>query len=83
MSIRDVDEHHFFFLKSRPRSAAPIFRSMPAFVVGMPVAREIDRRAAVMPNARFHEKLRPGNLVLLLIVIWVCMVNHYMRPVSA
>lgn len=38
----------------------PIFRSSPAFDVGMPVSRANCCFACVMPNARFHEKLRPG-----------------------
>jgi hypothetical protein len=38
----------------------PIFRSTPAFEVGMPVALAILCFVCVIPNARFHEKLRPG-----------------------
>lgn len=38
----------------------PIFRSTPALVVGIPVARAIFCFACVIPKARFHEKLRPG-----------------------
>jgi hypothetical protein len=33
---------------------------MPALLVGMPVRRAICRFRAVMPRARFHEKLTPG-----------------------
>lgn len=38
----------------------PIFRSTPALVVGIPVARAIFCFACEIPKARFHEKLRPG-----------------------
>ncbi len=38
----------------------PIFRSMPALDMGMPVARAIRCFSFVMPSARFHEKERPG-----------------------
>ena len=40
--------------------ALPIFRSTPAFDVGMPVALAIFCLICVMPKARFHEKLSPG-----------------------
>ena len=52
-------ESHFF-----PNSAFkitfPIFRSTPALDVGRPVFFAISLFTCVMPNARFHEKLRPG-----------------------
>lgn len=38
----------------------PIFRSSPALEVGMPVLRANCCFAFAMPNARFHEKERPG-----------------------
>ena len=38
----------------------PIFRSTPAFEVGMPVVPAIFCFACVMPKALFHEKERPG-----------------------
>ena len=38
----------------------PVFRSTPALEVGIPVALAILCLVCVMPNARFHEKLRPG-----------------------
>jgi len=44
----------------------PSFRSTPAFDMGMPVSRAISCLACVNPRARFHEKLRPGILVLVL-----------------
>ena len=41
--------------------AFPIFLSIPAFEVGMPVCRATRCLSCVIPNARFHEKLRPGT----------------------
>ena len=38
----------------------PTLRSNPCLVMGMPVVREIFCFNCVMPNARFHEKVRPG-----------------------
>ncbi len=38
----------------------PILRSIPALDIGTPVARLIFCFTFVIPNARFHEKLRPG-----------------------
>ena len=40
----------------------PTFFSRPDFVKGIPVAFEILRLAAVMPSARFAEKVTPGIL---------------------
>ena len=47
----------------------PIFRSNPAFDVGMPVIRATRCFIFVIPNARFHEKLRPGMGVDFLLMI--------------
>ena len=38
----------------------PIFLSIPTFDIGMPVVRLMFCFIFVIPNARFHEKLRPG-----------------------
>ncbi len=38
----------------------PILRSIPALDIGTPVARLIFCLTFVIPNARFHEKLKPG-----------------------
>ena len=38
----------------------PILRSIQAFDIGTPVVLLICRFTFVIPNARFHEKLRPG-----------------------
>ena len=38
----------------------PILRSNPVLVMGMPVVRLMLCFTFVIPNARFHEKLRPG-----------------------
>ena len=54
---------YFFLPKMREVMAPPILRSTPARVVGMPVALDILRFAAVMPTARLSEKLRPGIFV--------------------
>ena len=44
---------------------APTLRSMPARVVGIPVARDIFLFACVTPSARFHENDNPGIFILL------------------
>ena len=49
-----------FFPNSVFNITLPIFRSTPALEVGMPVFFAISLFTCVMPNARFHEKLRPG-----------------------
>lgn len=63
----EPNESHFF-----PNSAFmisfPIFRSTPALDVGMPVFFAISLLTCVMPNARFHEKLRPGMGVDFLLI---------------
>lgn len=41
----------------------PIFRSIPAFDMGMPVFLAIFCFACVIPSIRFHEKLTPGILI--------------------
>lgn len=51
-------------------TAAPIFLSIPAFVVGIPVAFVKARLAAVMPTARLREKLSPGILVFVITMIY-------------
>ena len=46
----------------------PILRSSPVFEVGMPALRANCCFTLVMPNARFHEKERPGiefNFILM------------------
>lgn len=43
-------------------TAAPIFLSIPAFVVGIPVAFVKARLAAVMPTARFKGEAESRNL---------------------
>lgn len=45
---------------------SPIFRSIPALVVGIPVALVNARFTLVTPKARRHEKLTPGIFVLLI-----------------
>lgn len=49
--------NHFFPVNSL-KIALPIFRSTPALEVGIPVALAILCFVCVIPNARFHEKLR-------------------------
>ena len=43
--------------------AAPILRSSPLLVRGIPVFFEILRFASEMPNARLREKLSPGIFI--------------------
>ena len=50
-------DNHFFPVNSL-KIALPIFRSTPALEVGIPVALAILCFVCVIPNARFHEKLR-------------------------
>ena len=51
----------------------PILRSIPALDKGIPVARLMSCLTFVIPNARFHEKLRPGiGVDFLLIVTNMC-----------
>ena len=38
----------------------PTLARRPLLLVGIPVALEIERFNLVTPNARFHEKVRPG-----------------------
>ena len=45
--------------------ALPIFRSIPARVVGIPVVLAISRFTLSIPNRRLHEKETPGILRLL------------------
>lgn len=47
----------------------PIFRSIPALEVGMPVFFAISLFTCVMPKARFHEKLRPGMGADFLVIV--------------
>ena len=42
------------------RKILPIFLSIPTFDIGTPVVRLMFCFIFVIPNARFHEKLRPG-----------------------
>jgi len=42
----------------------PILRSIPALDICTPVARLMSCFAFVIPNARFHEKLRPGWVMI-------------------
>ena len=44
--------------------AAPILRSSPLLVRGIPVFLEILRFASEMPKARFREKLSPGIFIV-------------------
>ena len=55
----------------------PIFRSIPAFEVGMPVFLAIRCLTWVIPNARFHEKLRPGMGVVLVILIKISHLHYF------
>ncbi len=48
------------YLKSIFSIECPILRSIPAFVVGMPVFLATVRRSSVMPMRRFHENESPG-----------------------
>lgn len=57
--------HHNHFPNNSLSKLFPIFRSNPAFDVGIPVWRANCCFAFVIPNARFHEKLTPGIPVLL------------------
>ncbi len=52
-----------YFLKIALMMAAPILRSSPLLVSGMPVFFEICCLAFVMPKARFQEKLSPGIFI--------------------
>lgn len=47
----------------------PIFRSIPARVVGMPVVLAISRFTLSIPNRRLHEKETPGILKFDFIVV--------------
>lgn len=47
----------------------PIFRSSPLFDMGIPVSLANFCFACVIPNARFHEKLRPGMGVDFLLIM--------------
>ena len=55
------------FMMSRPS-----FRSMPALVVGMPVARAICCLACVTPSARFHENETPGIFITIRFLYLQC-----------
>jgi len=59
---------HLFLLKGkrRPNIPLPTFRWIPDLVVGIPVLRATLCLAREIPNARFHEKDRPGIPVLVL-----------------
>jgi len=63
---------YYYFLPVNIESKIfPIFLSIPAFEVGMPVCRAIRCLICVIPSARFSEKLRPGmgvDLLLLMIL---------------
>ena len=52
-----------YFLKIALMMAAPILRSSPLLVRGIPVFFEILRFASEMPNARLREKLSPGIFI--------------------
>jgi hypothetical protein len=49
-------------------SHLPSFDRRPWLVSGTPVAREILRLAAVTPMARFHEKVKPGKIFMMLLL---------------
>ena len=55
---------------------APIFRSIPPLVVGMPVVRVNERFNCVMPNALLHEKLNPGIFVFVISFLFNWFVNN-------
>lgn len=44
----------------------PNFRSIPDFVVGIPITFAMFLFAFVIPSALFNEKLKPGILVLVI-----------------
>lgn len=52
-----------YFLKKDLIMIAPIFRSKPAFDVGIPTLRAICCLATVKPIARFHENVTPGIFI--------------------
>ena len=62
---------HFFLPMIVLTIAAPILRSSPLRVVGMPVALESSRFMPEMPKARFHEKLSPGIFIILSFIVSV------------
>ena len=47
----------------------PILRSIPCFVVGIPVALAILFLTLVTPNARFKENETPGILILSVVIM--------------
>ena len=47
----------------------PILRSIPCFVVGIPVALAILVLTLVTPNARFKENETPGILILSVVIM--------------
>lgn len=49
-----------YFPNKALRIVLPIFRSIPDFVVGIPVLRAKLLLALVIPNALFHENDNPG-----------------------
>src|SRR5882724_10704962 len=54
------DKSHLNSLQIVPIIPAPILRSIPFFVVGIPIVRAKRWRAEVSPTARFHENVSPG-----------------------
>ena len=59
----------------------PIFRSIPAFEVEIPVVLAIRCFIFVIPNARFHEKLRPGIGVDFLLIEKQCITFLYSKRI--
>lgn len=57
-------EFVYLFLNIDFIIALPIFRSSPAFEVGMPVLRANCCLTCVKPIARFHENDNPGIFIL-------------------
>ena len=57
----------------------PIFLSIPALLIGIPVVREIFCFTCVIPKARFHEKERPGIGVDFFCAIFYCFKNKTRR----
>ena len=54
---------------------APIFRSIPPLVVGMPVARVNERFNCLIPNALLHGKLNPGIFVFVISFLFYWFLN--------
>ena len=62
-----LSSHFFLFPKIEFRTNLPTFRSKPCLVVGIPVFLLIFCLAAVIPTARFQEKLNPRIFIYIVI----------------